>query len=379
MACAVGGVRSVMAGAMLFLDAVNCDSENDAACHEELQVCKKLVCFKIDTSMDIKAMSESTYCSLAHKRKLQPSRSILHGPGGQVDCKEQFVAETIHKGTKFFQICVIGRSQANDLVSCSAPSRMELIQRINEVSQVFGDIARPAELRARHNQAEGQHRTIQHDDSKKDCLPTPTKSGSRVEEVAGQSDHWESHRAYTDWCPPMVPVLKPSEKIRICVDLKMLNEAVRRECYVLPTLEDTAWNLAGSMVFSSLDGLSRFGRFERFSFSGQLPYGISSTSEVFQREMFELLRGLPEVKSWWMTSWYMPKMSKNMMSILQACSNEWRSLVYAWTRTTVKSSVRCWATLVVWLTEMVSFPVMRRSGPCRNSHHLRMSKNSSST
>ena len=96
-------------GATLFLGVVNCGSETDVAWHKELLVCGKIVCFKIDTSADITVMSESTYRSLPHKPKLQPSRSILRGPGGQLDSKGQFIAETIHKGTKFsFRIYVIG-------------------------------------------------------------------------------------------------------------------------------------------------------------------------------------------------------------------------------------------------------------------------------
>lgn len=57
----------------------------------------------------------------------------------------------------------------------------------------------------------------------------------------------------TDWCAPMVPVLKTNGKIRICVDLRRLNEAVKRERYILPTLEDIAPKLAGAKVFSKLN------------------------------------------------------------------------------------------------------------------------------
>lgn len=49
----------------------------------------------------------------------------------------------------------------------------------------------------------------------------------------------------SDWCAPMVPVEKKNKKqVRMCVDLKRLNKAVKRERYILPTLEDIAPKLA---------------------------------------------------------------------------------------------------------------------------------------
>ena len=62
----------------------------------------------------------------------------------------------------------------------------------------------------------------------------------------------------TEWWAPMVVVQKPNGKVRICVDLRKLNEEVKRERYVLPTLEDIAPKLAGSKVFSKLDASSGF-------------------------------------------------------------------------------------------------------------------------
>ena len=54
----------------------------------------------------------------------------------------------------------------------------------------------------------------------------------------------------TDWCSPMVPVPKLFDGVRICVDLKRLNAAIKRECYVLPTIDDILYKLRGSTVFS---------------------------------------------------------------------------------------------------------------------------------
>jgi len=56
----------------------------------------------------------------------------------------------------------------------------------------------------------------------------------------------------------MVPVVRPNGKIRICVDLRKLNEAVKRERYILPTLKDVAPRLAGAEVFSKLDVIGKY-------------------------------------------------------------------------------------------------------------------------
>jgi len=109
----------------------------------------------------------------------------------------------------------------------------------------------------------------------------------------------------TNWCAPMVPVVKPNGKIRICVDLRKLNKAVMRERYILPTLEDVAPKLAGAKVFSKVDvssgcwqiplhpESSRLTTFitpsGRFCFR-RLIFGITSAPEIFQKRMTNPLR-----------------------------------------------------------------------------------------
>ena len=56
----------------------------------------------------------------------------------------------------------------------------------------------------------------------------------------------------TDWCAPMVPVEKKNKEVRLCIDLKRLNKAVKRERHILPKLEDIAPKLAGAKIFSTL-------------------------------------------------------------------------------------------------------------------------------
>ena len=55
------------------------------------------------------------------------------------------------------------------------------------------------------------------------------------------------------WCAGMVVFLKSSGQVRICVDLKHLNECVQREFHPLPRVKETLAQLAGAQVFTKLD------------------------------------------------------------------------------------------------------------------------------
>ena len=62
----------------------------------------------------------------------------------------------------------------------------------------------------------------------------------------------------TPWCAGMVVVPKKSGDVRICVDLKPLNESVLREVHPLPKVDKTLTQLTGARVFSKLDANSGF-------------------------------------------------------------------------------------------------------------------------
>ena len=114
----------------------------------------------------------------------------------------------------------------------------------------------------------------------------------------------------SDWCAPIVPVVKKNGKVRICVDLKRLNKAVKREHYMLPNLDDISPKISGAKVFSKLDATSGFHQiplekdsyklttfitpFGRYCYT-RLPFGITSAPEIFQRRMSDLLSDLDGV------------------------------------------------------------------------------------
>ena len=103
----------------------------------------------------------------------------------------------------------------------------------------------------------------------------------------------------TPWVNSLVIVEKRDESLRLCLDPRDLNKAIRREQHRIPTAEDIASRLSGKKVFSitvEKDGfwqvplddkssnLCTFNTpYGRYHFK-RMSFGIKSSPEVFQKE-----------------------------------------------------------------------------------------------
>ena len=133
----------------------------------------------------------------------------------------------------------------------------------------------------------------------------------------------------TPWCTGMVVVPKKTGAIRICVDLKPLNENVQREVHPLPTVDDTLDQLTGAKMFSTLDANSGFWQvpleessrllttfltpYGHYCFNKK-PFGICSTPEHFQKQMEKFLQIWKECYAIWTTSLSLAALKRNTMS-----------------------------------------------------------------
>ncbi|XP_062541427.1 uncharacterized protein K02A2.6-like [Armigeres subalbatus] len=112
------------------------------------------------------------------------------------------------------------------------------------------------------------------------------------------------------WVSPVVPILKESGEVRLCVDMRRANQAVLRESHPLPLIEELLAGVDGAVKFSKLDVKDAYHQLEISEDSRvittfitkyglfrykRLMFGISSAPEAFQKVMDTLIAGLEGV------------------------------------------------------------------------------------
>ena len=119
--------------------------------------------------------------------------------------------------------------------------------------------------------------------------------------------------APTDWISPMLVRHKKDGELRLCMDPRKLNVALRREHFPLPEMDDVLSRIGKAKFFSCLDlnmgfwqlpldpassilctMATPFGRFSHL----RLPFGIAPAPEIFHRVVSFSLEGLPGVISY---------------------------------------------------------------------------------
>lgn len=294
-----------------FLGAVNGNSEDDPW-YVNLEMCGTSVKFKIDSGADVTVISSAVWKSLKTRPKLEHTCTTLDSAGGSLKVNGKFQCSVKHKGSEFsFPVIVIEGSGSVSLLARGVSHRMGLIRYIGEVADGKGPAigllkTTPVQIQLK----DGATPHCVHS-ARKVPLPLMDKVKAELERMV-ENDIIRPVTEPTEWCAAMVPVPKKSGAIRICVDLKKLNKAVRREHFTLPVLSDIAPKLAGSRYFTKLDAASGFWQipldeksqllttfmtpYGRYAFK-RVPFGITSAPEIFQRKIMEVVTGLDGVET----------------------------------------------------------------------------------
>ena len=303
-----------------FLGAVHNET---TAWHRCVYVNGTPITMKVDTGADVTAISESAYNSALHRTpQLAASRRILKGPDGRpldvVGCFNTTLSIHSPSDRSSRHTVYVVRGLHSPLLGRPAITALRVLSEIAAVGTSCHSVSYVTDkfptLFNGLGELKGSPYTIR---LRENATPFSLSTPRRVPLPLQPAVDAELQRMVdtgvirsvdqpTDWCSGMVVVPKPDGRVRVCTDFTRLNQSVRRERHMLPSIEHLLADVQGATYFSKLDANSGFHQVPLDSESqllttfitpsgrycyNRLPFGISSAPEHFQKRMASLLNG----------------------------------------------------------------------------------------
>ena len=274
--------------------------------------------FKIDTGAQCNVIPKALLKNLSPRPMLKPTTMKLSAYNGtEIPVAGKCITSIKLKNQKVNVLFIVVDADSVPIIGLNTSEKLNLIKRVykitndnpaqpnieDEFSDCFGEI--------------GCLKRTHHFEVKEDVMPVispirkipfalKTKLKEELQRMV-KLDIIEPVEKPTDWVNALVIVSKPNGKLRICLDPRPLNKAIKRQHHKLPTAEEIISHMTGAHYFTKLDAsngywqikvdkesasLLTFGTpFGRFCFK-RLPFGIHSASEVFQAEVAHIISGL---------------------------------------------------------------------------------------
>ena len=199
------------------------------------------------------------------------------------------------------QRCSDNKIIVNGKTHCLPTTKEYLLQEYSDVFQGIGTL--PGE--PYHIQLKDDYKPVQH--------PPRQVAVSLKEAYKGELERLvqlgvvQEVKEHTEWVNSIVPVKKPDGSLRLCLDPKDLNKAIKRNHWYSRTLDDILPELTGSKYFSLLDAKSRYWHVPLDKESSflttfntpwgkyrwlRLPFGLKVAGDVFQERVDRVLRNV---------------------------------------------------------------------------------------
>ncbi|KAL9978780.1 hypothetical protein ACROYT_G016336 [Oculina patagonica] len=309
---------------LFVIDAITTIPEHKREIYCTMEINGKQVEIKIDTGAKCNVITLDLFKRICRNEKIDHTKTVqLVAYGGDTLATLGTVKFEVHTRSisRSLEFHVIDKP-VTPLLGLTDSLRLNLIQLHSEVHEVqAADAFRAAILEDYKDLFEGDLGNLPVVYKMRlDPNATPVVRPSRriplamEESVKKELDRMVKIRAIvpvsepTEWVSQMVAAKKKDGSIRICIDPRDLNKALKRPHHPMRTVEDVASRMPNATVFSTLDARSGFWQikldyessllttfstpFGRYRFL-RMPFGLTSASEVFQRAMEELFAGYP--------------------------------------------------------------------------------------
>ena len=305
----------------LFVDVVQASSEKQEWILP-VTVNETIIPFKLDTGAQVNLLSAADYSTLKVKSKIHPVNVRVTGYTGEsVPVKGSCLATFQHKGQSLKAQLLIVDKKVQPILGLSACEKLNLVKRVFVVaSEPNNDqdalMTEYKDIFEGLGCLPGEHK-IHIDETVAPvvhaCRKVPFALRERLTEELARMEKLNVIKKIdepTDWVSSLVIVQKTNGALRICLDPRDLNKAVKREHFKLPTREEIMSQFADAKWFSKLDASSGFWQMKlneassrlctfntpegRYRFL-RLPYGILSAPEVYHKTIHTIFENIPGV------------------------------------------------------------------------------------
>ncbi|XP_054287919.1 uncharacterized protein LOC129003646 [Macrosteles quadrilineatus] len=302
-----------------YLGPVNASCYDSSSWFVEIFINNQLVKSKLDSGAEVTAIPSN----VIHAKLMKSDRILRNADQRELDVRGMFIADIAYGGKMVKEKVYVVAGLNEPLLGIPAIKSLNLITLRKPDTAGLNSITLDSVLTSHPElfiglgSIPGEYKIELNENAQPHSVRAPRNISiplrSKVEtELNRMLDLGviEKVESPTDWCAPIVPVLKPNGSLRLCVDYTELNRNVKRPKIILPDVEETLGQIGRSKIFSKLDAQSGFWQikispdtakltsfitpFGRFYFK-RLPFGITSAPEFFTTQMFKLLNGIDGV------------------------------------------------------------------------------------
>jgi len=271
---------------------------------------------KLDTGAEANVLPFSTYKEVLNKPLLQKTNTVLTAYGNsKIRPVGVTMLSTVFKDRNTDIPFYVVHGDVPALLGLGACEALDLIRRVDTMDTVKNDILSEfSDVFTGIGSIPGEHHIVI-DNTVPPVVHPPRRIPLTVEAKLKKTlDKLENDGIITkqdgptDWVNSLLVIEKKDGSLRICLDPRDLNKAIKREHYHIPTCEEVLAKLTGKKVFTIIDMKDGFWQvkldnassllctfntpYGRYSMN-RLPFGISSAPEVFQKRNNEIFGDIP--------------------------------------------------------------------------------------
>ena len=293
-----------------FIGAVYSKHKQDGQAYITTSVLGMDVKFKLDTGAQANILPWSMFLKLRLKRKVRliiTKNKLTSYSGDSLQVKGTCKLSVLDRVVKFYVVDTV----MEPILGFNACEELKLVKilQIQESKCEHPLLEEFKDVFTGLGKLENQYH-IETDTNCKPVVHAPRKIPfSLLDKVKKELDKMENMQVIkkqdrpTEWVNSMVVVEKKNGSLRICMDPRDLNMAIKREHYGLSSLDDIVSKLNGAKYFAKFDAAHGFWQIEldedssklctmntpfgRYSFL-RCPFGISSAPEVFNKRIKQL-------------------------------------------------------------------------------------------